>query len=71
MLCRDWILCLRETANYFVPKQPSECFLNPGCGCSNPGQEPQCEDCPYLEACLSSFKTVKPSGSHFKPHPNR
>lgn len=35
------------------PKNPGDCYLNPACGCPNPGKEMQCEDCEYLEACLS------------------
>lgn len=65
MLCRNVVLTLRETILCLVlkdsetPKQLEDCFLNPPCGCSNPGQELQCEDCPYLEGCLSRFKTVR------------
>ena len=72
MLHRDLILCLRETAFHLVlkkvhtPKHPEECFLNPPCGCSNPGKELQCEECPYLEACLSQFKTLNSSRSNIK-----
>lgn len=64
MLCRNVILTLQETILSLVfkdsetPKQPEDCFLNPPCGCSSPGQALQCEDCPYLESCLSRFKTV-------------
>jgi hypothetical protein len=46
-------LVLKES---FTPQQPNECFLNPPCGCSKPGKSLECEDCPYLEACLSQFK---------------
>ncbi len=62
MMMQNFILCLQEAALTFMlkkhlyPTDPSECFVNPSCGCPNPGQEFQCEDCPYLEACLSSFK---------------
>lgn len=68
MLCRDLFLCLRETAYHFAPKKPSECFLNPPCGCPRPGQEPQCEDCPHLEACLSRSQPPKVSISRVKVH---
>lgn len=65
MLCRNVVITLQETFLSLVlkdsktPKQPADCFLNPPCGCSNPGQALQCEDCPYLEGCLSRFKTAK------------
>jgi hypothetical protein len=42
-----------------APKQPSDCFLNPPCGCSSPGNTMACENCPHLEACLSHFKRLK------------
>lgn len=38
-------------------KSPEECLLQSPCGCSTPGQDTQCEDCPYLEACLSRHKS--------------
>jgi hypothetical protein len=69
---RELILYMQETAFRVVLGQPStpkhrqECFLNPPCGCSNPGQELQCEDCPHLEGCLSQFKTPRVSDSHIK-----
>ncbi len=65
MLYRNMIFSLRETIFSIVlqdcdtPKHPSECFLNPPCGCSNPGKELQCEECPHLEACLSRFKAAR------------
>jgi hypothetical protein len=72
MFYQNLIFCLRETAVRFVfrepdtPKHPEECFLNPPCGCSNPGKELQCEECPHLEGCLSRFKTIKYSPSYIK-----
>lgn len=72
MLYRDLIFRLRETALGIVlndpdtPKHPSQCFLNPPCGCSNPGKELQCEECSYLEACLSRFKTLRVPSSKSK-----
>jgi hypothetical protein len=59
MICRDFILCLRETAINFVPKQPAKCLSNLPCACPDPGKQPQCEDCPYLEACMSRCKPTK------------
>lgn len=56
--CRDVILLLQDAVGHKALKQPKECFLNPLCGCSHPGRELQCEDCPYLEACLSRFHRV-------------
>lgn len=61
-MVRDLIFCLQEAAlefvlkKYRVPQQPAECFVNPPCGCVNPGKELKCEECSYLESCLSSFK---------------
>lgn len=69
---RDFMLCLQETAfravlkQPWTPKHPQECYLNPPCGCLNPGKELTCEDCPHLEACLSQFKTMRTSGNHIK-----
>jgi hypothetical protein len=61
-MVKDLIFCLQEVTLYLVfqkhriPKYPSECFVNPPCGCANPGQNIQCEDCTYLESCLSNCK---------------
>jgi len=61
-MIREVILCIREAAIEIIfqpdspPKKLTECFINPPCGCEHPGQEIKCEDCPYLEACLSSLK---------------
>lgn len=62
---KDFVFCLQEAVLYFrlknspTQKDYSECFVNPPCGCSNPGQNIQCEDCAYLEACLSNCKLQK------------
>lgn len=61
-MLKDCIFCLQETASQLIlkkdlpPQNPSECFVNLPCACAHPGREIQCEDCPYLEACLSNFK---------------
>jgi hypothetical protein len=61
-MTRDILFCLQEAALQFIlqksftPKNPSECFINPPCGCTNPGKELKCEECPELEACLSGFQ---------------
>lgn len=60
-MVRDVILCIREAALEIIQKDSTskkltECLVNPPCGCQHPGQELKCEDCPYLEACLSSLK---------------
>ncbi|MCC5639736.1 hypothetical protein LC593_28700 [Nostoc sp. CHAB 5844] len=61
-MVRDVIFCLQEAASEIIfqhsstPKKLTECFIEPPCGCANPGKELKCEDCPYLEACLSSIK---------------
>ncbi|QFZ14546.1 hypothetical protein EH233_22405 [Anabaena sp. YBS01] len=62
-MVQDCIFCLHEAAlqllckKHLFPTNPNDCFVNPPCGCPNPGKEMQCEDCPHLEACLSSFKS--------------
>lgn len=72
MLYRNWMFSLRERIFSIVlqdrdtPTHPSECFLNPPCGCSNPGKNLQCEECPHLEACLSRFKAVRGAKSMIK-----
>jgi hypothetical protein len=61
-MLQDIIFCLKEAALYYIlkkystPQNPPECFVNPPCGCANPGKELQCEDCIYLESCLSHIK---------------
>ncbi|QKQ74171.1 hypothetical protein FBB35_13310 [Nostoc sp. TCL240-02] len=62
-MLKDLIFCLQEAALYLIlikksrtPQDPSECFVNSPCGCANPGQDIQCEDCAYLESCLSNCK---------------
>jgi hypothetical protein len=61
-MVQDIIFCLKEAAVYYIWKKystrqnPAECFVNPPCGCANPGKELQCEDCIYLESCLSHIK---------------
>jgi hypothetical protein len=72
-MVRDFIFCLQEAALHFVfkkfstPQNPAECFVNPPCGCSNPGKELQCEECTYLESCLSSFQ-LQGSYSYNSPY---
>jgi hypothetical protein len=63
MIYQDVILLLREIAFQAVPVQPEECLLSLPCGCTCPGKELRCEDCPHLEACLSRFKTLRASGN--------
>lgn len=61
-MVKDLLICLQEATLYFIfkrswiPKDFDECFLNLPCGCHHPGKEIQCEDCPYLEGCLSTWK---------------
>ncbi len=61
-MVQDIIFCLKEATLYYIlkkysePRNPAECFINPSCGCENPGKELKCENCTYLEACLSHFK---------------
>jgi hypothetical protein len=72
MLYQDLLVLVRETAlgivlrDFETPKHPEECFLNPPCGCSNPGKSLECEECPHLEACLSRFKINSSSPSPIK-----
>ncbi|AFZ23475.1 hypothetical protein Cylst_1173 [Cylindrospermum stagnale PCC 7417] len=71
-MIRDLIFCLQEATVYLIfkkswlPKDPAECFVNPPCGCANPGKSLKCEDCPHLEACLSNIKLQKPRLSNSK-----
>ena len=64
-MVQDLIVCLQEATLYFIlkkswiSKHPDECFVNLPCKCQNPGQEIKCEDCTYLEECLSSWKLNK------------
>lgn len=53
LFCQDVIVLWQDTFDSFTPKQSSECFLNPPCGCLHPGKELACEECSHLEACLS------------------
>ncbi len=61
-MVKDFVFCLQEAAlslifkKSWIPKEPSECYVNPPCGCNNPGKNLKCEDCPYLEACLSNCR---------------
>ncbi|MBD2596449.1 hypothetical protein H6G74_19240 [Nostoc spongiaeforme FACHB-130] len=61
-MMQDVIFCLQEAAVEIILKPSStskkltECLISPPCGCANPGEELKCEDCPYLEACLSRIK---------------
>lgn len=67
-MLQDIIVCLKEATAYFIlrkhvtPQEPAECFRNSPCDCANPGKDMKCEDCPYLEACLSNCKV------HQTPH---
>lgn len=75
MMTRDIIFCLQEAALQFIfqkpftPKNPSECFINPDCGCKNPGKELKCEECPELEACLSGFQLAGSYRNNIKYQP--
>lgn len=61
-MVKDIIFCLKEVTLYYIskksttPQDATDCFVNPPCGCANPGKELKCEDCNYLESCLSHFK---------------
>jgi hypothetical protein len=51
--------CLQLMCDSLKTEQPTDCYVNPPCGCPNPGKEIQCEDCEYLEACLSRCQHLK------------
>jgi peptide deformylase len=60
-MVKDIIFCVKEIISYYVnkhniPQSREECFINPACGCENPGKEIKCEGCSYLEGCLSHFQ---------------
>lgn len=55
MFLQDLVLCLQLAVDCLTPKKPADCFIQPSCGCANPGKEMACESCEYLEACLSDF----------------
>ncbi len=58
MFIQDLLICLQITADIFKHKKPSDCLSNLPCHCSNPGKKLECEDCEYLEACLSAFPPI-------------
>jgi hypothetical protein len=64
MIYQDVILLLREIAFQAVQEQPEDSFFNLPCGCTCPGKELRCEDCPHLEACLSRSKTRRFPGNN-------
>ena len=53
MLINDLLVCLQMTADKYTHGKPSDCYVNLPCGCRNPGKEIKCENCEYLESCLS------------------
>lgn len=53
MLINDLLVCLQMTADKFTHSLPDSCYINPPCGCRNPGKEMECENCEHLESCLS------------------
>jgi hypothetical protein len=59
MIGKNIIFCVKEAAFQLISKQADDCFSNPPCGCANPGKELHCENCSYLEACLSRRHTLK------------
>ncbi len=58
MFIQNVLICLQVTTDFLTRKKPSDCYLNPPCHCPNPGKELQCEDCEYLEACLSHGQRI-------------
>ncbi len=61
MITQNFVILLKEMVPCFGAKQSGDCSVNLGCGCKNPGTQLHCEECPYLEACLSRSKTFKAS----------
>ncbi|OKH53547.1 hypothetical protein NIES2101_10500 [Calothrix sp. HK-06] len=59
LLINDFLVCLRMTADKCTQNKASSCYINPPCGCQNPGKEIECENCEHLESCLS--RSAKPS----------
>jgi hypothetical protein len=55
MFIKDLLVCLQMTADKCHNSETLSlsCYINPGCGCQNPGKELECENCEHLEACLS------------------
>jgi hypothetical protein len=70
-MLRSFIICLKTVGLYLRFKQIKttkyswECYFNLPCGCANPGRELKCEDCHYLEYCLSR---VKQQGAYGNAH---
>ncbi|BAY47836.1 hypothetical protein SAMD00079811_54550 [Scytonema sp. HK-05] len=59
MFIQDLMLCLQLTVDNFESKNSSECLLHLPCGCLHPGKELCCENCEYLEACLSQKQMLE------------
>ena len=59
MFLQDLMLCLQLTVDNCKSKNSSECLLHLPCGCLHPGKEVCCENCEYLEACLSQKQMLK------------
>ncbi|MBF2064090.1 MAG: hypothetical protein IGS39_06650 [Calothrix sp. C42_A2020_038] len=53
MFFNDLLVCLQMTTDKCTGRKAVSCYVNPPCGCRNPGKEIECENCEYLEACLS------------------
>jgi hypothetical protein len=63
MFIQDLVMSLQTIANKNTPQKAADCYLNPACGCANPGKEIECESCEYLEGCLSRCQTHRPTGN--------
>jgi hypothetical protein len=59
MFLQDIVICLQLTVDNFISKNPPDCLLNLPCGCSQPGKKLCCENCEYLEACLSQKQMLE------------
>lgn len=53
MFLKDISICCQLFADTLKKKEANKCYIKPACGCLNPGKELKCENCEYLESCLS------------------
>jgi hypothetical protein len=61
MLFKNISICCQLITDKHKYEDAAKCYMNPPCGCANPGKELQCENCDYLESCLSKCQQFKNS----------
>jgi hypothetical protein len=61
MLFKNISICCQLINDKQKYEDAEKCYINPPCGCANPGKELQCESCDYLEGCLSRYQHLKKS----------